>query len=60
MRFHDLRHLAGTLSAIAGGTLKEIQDRLGHASPDAAMVYQHVAEGRDEELASQIDRIIGR
>ncbi len=60
MRFHDLRHLAGTLSAIAGGTLKEIQDRLGHASPDAAMVYQHVAQGRDEELASQIDRIIGR
>ena len=25
MRFHDLRHLAGTLSAIAGGTLKEIR-----------------------------------
>ena len=48
------------LSAIAGGTLKEIQARLGHASADAAMVYQHVAQGRDGELAGEIDRLIGR
>lgn len=60
IRFHDLRHLAGTLTAIAGGTLKEIQSRLGHASPNAAMVYQHVAEGRDTHLAAKIDDIIGR
>jgi integrase len=46
LRFHDLRHLAGTLTALAGGTLKEIQARLGHASPDAAMLYQHVAQRR--------------
>jgi integrase len=59
VRFHDLRHLAGTLAAIAGGTMKELQARLGHASPDAAMRYQHVAQGRDAELASGIDRLIG-
>lgn len=59
LRFHDLRHLAGTLSAIAGGTLKEIQARLGHASIDAAMVYQHVAKGRDVALANAIDRLLG-
>ena len=58
LRFHDLRHLAGTLTALAGGTIKEIQARLGHASPDAAMVYQHVAQGRDGVLAAEIDRII--
>lgn len=58
LTFHDLRHLAGTLTALAGGTLKEIQARLGHASPDAAMIYQHVAQGRDDVLASEIDRII--
>lgn len=58
LRFHDLRHLAGTLTALAGGTIKEIQSRLGHASPDAAMIYQHVAQGRDGVLASEIDRII--
>jgi integrase len=58
LRFHDLRHLAGTLTALAGGTIKEIQSRLGHASPDAAMIYQHVAQGRDGVLAFEIDRII--
>jgi integrase len=58
IRFHDLRHLAGTLTALAGGTIKEIQARLGHASPDAAMLYQHVAQGRDGVLAAEIDRII--
>jgi integrase len=58
LTFHDLRHLAGTLTALAGGTLKEIQARLGHASPDAAMIYQHVAHGRDDVLAAEIDRII--
>ncbi len=58
LRFHDLRHLAGTLTALAGGTLKEIQSRLGHASPHAAMIYQHVAHGRDGELALGIDRLI--
>lgn len=58
LTFHDLRHLAGTLTALAGGTLKEIQARLGHSSPDAAMIYQHVAHGRDDVLASEIDRIV--
>ncbi len=53
-----LRHLAGTLTALAGGTIEEIQARLGHASPDAAMLYQHVAQGRDGVLAADIDRTI--
>lgn len=57
LTFHDLRHLAGTLTALAGGTLKEIQARLGHASPDAAMIYQHVAHGRDDVLASEIEAV---
>jgi integrase len=58
LRYHDLRHLVGTPTALAGGTIKEIQARLGHASPDAAMVHQHVAQGRDGVLAAEIDRII--
>ena len=58
LRFHDLRHLAGTLTALAGATIKEIQARLGHASPDAAMLYQDVAQGRDGVLAAEIDRLI--
>jgi integrase len=56
--FHNLRHLAGTLTALAGGTIKEIQARMGHATADAAMIYQHVAQGRDGLLAAEIDRIV--
>jgi hypothetical protein len=52
--------LAGTMSTQAGGTLREIQARLGHAAPDTAMIYQHVTEGRDEEIAEGIDRLIRR
>jgi integrase len=43
LRFHDLRHTAGTLAAQTGATTKELMARLGHASHQAAMVYQHAA-----------------
>jgi integrase len=46
------------LTALAGGTIKEIQARMGHATADAAMIYQHVAQGRDGLLAAEIDRIV--
>lgn len=39
--FHDLRHVAGTLNAAVGATLKEAMARLGHVSPHAALRYQH-------------------
>jgi integrase len=57
-RLHDLRHLAGTLTAQAGATLREIMDRLGHASPQAAMRYQHVALERSERIARAIDDLL--
>lgn len=52
--FHDLRHAAGTLAAQLGATERELQARLGHASPNAARRYQHAAERRDRELADRI------
>ncbi len=54
VRFHDLRHAAGTLAAQLGATERELQARLGHASPQAARRYQHAAESRDRELADRI------
>ena len=51
LRFHDLRHTAGTLAAQTGATTKELMARLGHASPQAAMVYQHAASDRDRRTA---------
>ncbi len=56
--FHDLRHHAGTLTATAGASIRESMSRLGHSSPRAALRYQHVAETRDVEVASAMDRLI--
>ena len=58
--FHDLRHVAGTLNAQAGATLKEAMRRLGHSSPDAALRYQHAVDERDAEIADAVGQIIGR
>lgn len=57
-RFHDLRHLAGTLNAQAGATVKEAMHRLGHSSPAAALRYQHAVDERDEEIADGVDDLI--
>lgn len=53
LRFHDLRHTAGTLAArVPGATTKELMARLGHASPRAALIYQHATADRDEHIAA--------
>ena len=57
LHFHDLRHTGATLAAQAGATTAELQARLGHATPDAAMIYQHAARQRDEQLAIALSRM---
>lgn len=57
LRFHDLRHVAGTLATVSGATTREVQARLGHASPAAAYRYQHVLESRDAEIAKRLDAV---
>jgi len=54
LRFHDLRHTAGTLAARTGATTKELMARLGHASPRAAMIYQHASSDRDRLIADRL------
>jgi integrase len=54
VRLHDLRHFAGTSAAQAGATTRELQQRLGHATARASMLYQHAAADRDQELAERI------
>ena len=58
LRFHDLRHAAGTLAARTGATAKELMARLGHSSSRAAMIYQHAAEERDQLIARRLDAMI--
>ncbi len=58
VRLHDLRHLAGTLNAQAGATIKESMEFLGHSSPRAAMRYQHAAAQRAAEIANRMDELL--
>ena len=50
----DLRHTGATMAAQAGATLAELMNRLGHANAVAALIYQHAAAGRDEQIARRL------
>lgn len=54
LRWHDLRHFAGTTAAVAGATMGEVMARLGHSTQHAAMRYQGVAANRDAVIASAL------
>jgi integrase len=58
LHLHDLRHAGLTLVAQGGATVKELMRRGGHASPAAALRYQHAAESRDQEIANQLDSLM--
>lgn len=57
LHFHDLRHTGGTMAAQAGATTRELMDRLGHTSPRVAMIYQHTARGRDQQIAEALAKL---
>lgn len=57
LRFHDLRHTSAVLAAQTGATLAELMARLGHSSPQAAMRYQHAAQGRDAAIAAAMSKL---
>ncbi len=56
LRWHDLRHTGAVLAASTGATLAELMGRLGHSTPGAAMRYQHVAQGRDAQIAAALSQ----
>ena len=58
LHLHDLRHLAGTLAATTGAGTKELMYQLGHASPQAALRYQHATKARDVAIADAMDALI--
>jgi len=57
LRWHDLRHTGAVLAASTGATLAELMGRLGHSTPQAALRYQHAAEGRDTAIARKLSEI---
>jgi integrase len=58
--FHDLRHTGNTLAAATGASTKELMARMGHASPRAALIYQHAARERDVAIAGALSDAIER
>ena len=59
LRWHDLRHTGATLAAATGATLAELMARLGHSTPQAALIYQHAAADRDRAIADALSEMAG-
>ena len=57
VRVHELRHTGATLAAATGASTAELMHRLGHASPAAALIYQHATTHRDIEIARALDAL---
>lgn len=59
VRFHDLRHFAGTYLARAGANTKESMTLLGHSTPAMSLRYQHMVNGRGQDLAAKLSELAG-
>lgn len=57
LRLHDCRGTGATMAAQTGATLAELMARLGHSTPQAAMRYQHAAQGRDKQIAALLSKL---
>ena len=55
IHIHDLRHTGNHFAAMTGASTRELMGRMGHASMDAALIYQHRTAGRDRAIADGID-----
>ena len=58
VRPHDLRHTGNTLAAATGASTRELMARLGHASPRAALIYQHATRDRDAVIAAALGELM--
>lgn len=54
IHFHDLRGAGLTWAATQGATTRELMARVGHASPVAALRYQHATRDRDATIAAAL------
>jgi integrase len=54
LRLHDVRHSGLTWAAASGASVAELMHRGGHASPAAALRYQHATADRDRAIADAL------
>ena len=55
---HSLRHTAGTLNLLNGGTLEETQQLLRHSKIDTTMIYLHHLDRAKNKSEDRISRAI--
>lgn len=55
LHVHDLRHTGNTLATRTGASTRELMARMGHDSPQAALIYQHATAEADRAIAQAID-----
>ncbi len=58
LHFHDLRHTGFTLAASTGASARELMVRMGHASAEAALKYQHANRERDQAIAAKLGELV--
>lgn len=57
VRFHDLRHFAGTMTARVGGSVSETMARLGHSTSKASLLYQAAVDERQAVIADALSKL---
>lgn len=60
LHLHDLRHSGNTWTASTGASTAELMVRMGHASPQAALRYQHATRDRDVAIARALSELAHR
>jgi integrase len=58
VHMHDLRHTGNTLAAASGASLADLMARMGHASSQAALRYQHATRAQDAALADHLSGLV--
>ncbi len=61
IRFHDLRHTAGTSLIADGIPLVMVRDLLGHSTIGiTADAYSHVLPAHQDQVAERMEQLYGR
>ncbi|MGC4860013.1 tyrosine-type recombinase/integrase [Micromonospora sp. DT41] len=58
LHFHDLRHTGNTLAAQTGASTRDLMARMGHDSPQAALIYQHATAEADRAIAEALHEAV--
>jgi len=59
IRFHDLRHTAGSILINSGHTVKQVQEFLGHEKASTTLdIYTHVSLEGKKDTAEMMDQLL--